>query len=208
MPAADQTWLQPRAYNGFRLPTDDENHPASSICYNDAIAFCAWLGKKEGRTYRLPSDREWSFAVGIGEDESPDQQPLALSGAIKEKYPWGNYWPPTEGDGNYAEASFVKKMPVFVPIAEMAAYHDGYTTTAPVMSFKPNSLGIFDLGGNANEWCQDRIASSGDETCLLRGNSWFYMERSKMRSSYRLPEDPTDRSANYGFRCVIELSEE
>jgi len=208
VPAADQTWSQPRAYNGFRLPTDDENHPASSICYNDATAFCAWLGKKEGRTYRLPSDREWSFAVGIGDDESPVKEPMALSGAITDKYPWGTYWPPKQGDGNYAEASFMKKMPVTVAFGEMAEYDDGHATTAPVMSFKANSLGIFDLGGNVYEWCQDRIASSDDRNCIMRGSSWFYMDRHRMRSSFRHVTGPTDRSANLGFRCVLELSEE
>ena len=35
------------------------------------------------------------------------------------------------------------------------SYNDGFATTAPVMSFKPNAFGIYDLEGNVSEWCRD-----------------------------------------------------
>ncbi len=33
--------------------------PVTCVSYDDALAFCAWLSKKEGRTYRLPTEVEW-----------------------------------------------------------------------------------------------------------------------------------------------------
>src|SRR5579862_7070324 len=68
-----------------------EDHPVASMSWDDAKAFCAWLTQKERKEgkigqdqeYRLPTDSEWSVAVGPG------------------KYPWGNNWPPPKGAGNY-----------------------------------------------------------------------------------------------------------
>jgi len=46
------------------LPTGPE-HGVTMITWSEANAFCQWLSKKEGRTYRLPTDREWCVAAGI-----------------------------------------------------------------------------------------------------------------------------------------------
>jgi formylglycine-generating enzyme required for sulfatase activity len=53
------------------------DHPAMNVSMQDAEAFCEWLGKKEGRKYRLPTDQEWSLLAGLKEkpDVFPTQQP-------------------------------------------------------------------------------------------------------------------------------------
>jgi len=64
-------------------------HPAVNLTWDDAVAFCAWLtieDRKSGKigpndVYRLPSDHEWSCAVGIGKDENPAASP---SGQVRE----------------------------------------------------------------------------------------------------------------------------
>ena len=50
------TWRNP----GF--PQED-NHPVVCVSWNDAVAFCNWLSKKEAKTYRLPTEAEWEYAA-------------------------------------------------------------------------------------------------------------------------------------------------
>ncbi len=44
--------------------------PVNLVSWKNAHAFCDWLSNKDGKTYRLPTDREWSMAVGVGGQES------------------------------------------------------------------------------------------------------------------------------------------
>lgn len=80
------SWERP----GFTQGADD---PVAGVSWDEAKAFCNWLTKKEQASgkiqtdqfYRLPTDEEWTAAVGNG------------------KYPWGDGWPPPQGAGNYAD---------------------------------------------------------------------------------------------------------
>ncbi len=62
LPAGKSTWRDP----GF--PQEDD-HPVVQIAWNDAVSFCEWLSKKEGKKYRLPTEAEWEYACRAGNDE-------------------------------------------------------------------------------------------------------------------------------------------
>ncbi|MBI4026471.1 MAG: SUMF1/EgtB/PvdO family nonheme iron enzyme [Verrucomicrobia bacterium] len=198
------TWREP----GFsQTPT----HPVVGVSWEDAMAFCKWLTEKERKDgmlpahqrYRLPTDTEWTRAAGAG------------------KYPWGDAWPPPEGAGNFAGAEAKDKLwPE--DLEPMAQYRDGFVRTSPVGSFKANAFGLFDLGGNAWEWCMDWYRKElnsielrkqspilnedqgGQTYRVMRGGSWFNENSdNSLFSAYRGFVPPGLRYSSRGFRCVL-----
>jgi serine/threonine protein kinase len=171
--------------------------PVVKVNWFDAMAFCKWLTEKErnenlieeGQVYRLTTDAEWSTAVGLLNESGAT--PELRDGKIKNEFPWGKQWPPPNGAGNYAAAK--------------AGRNRG--ATKAVGTFKANSIGLFDLGGNVWEWCFDSYKGGSNATSrdwgVLRGGSWATSNRLEMQSSYRNVIDRNDRDVIYGFRCVL-----
>ena len=176
-----------------QTPTD----PAVKVSWFDAVAFCKWLTDKEHdenligdrEAYRLPTDSEWSIAVGLVNESGPT--PEARDGKIKNEFPWGKQWPPPNDAGNYAGTSGRRRS----------------SATLPVGSSKSNSIGLYDLGGNVWEWCLDTYkgdnSATGRDWGVLRGGSWATRNRLEMQSSYRNVVDRNERDVIYGFRCVL-----
>ncbi len=185
-------------------------YPAVSMSWEEARGFCEWLTFKERATgrltdfqrYRLPTDHEWSCAVGIGEREDPAKTPEAKNRRILAVYPWGTAWPPSDGAGNYSGEEAAGQE-LWGEQKLIAGYRDPFARIAPVGSLHPNRLGIYDLGGNVHEWCETAF-SAGSENRVLRGGSFVNDTQENLLSSYRLPREPSDRGAVYGFRIVLE----
>lgn len=197
-PQADASWKDTKLDSLSAKAGDD--HPVVNVSWDDAKAFCAWLSHKEGRVYRLPTDREWSVAVGIADREASDSTPEKLSGKLKDVYPWGTDYPPTKGAGNYADTDCKTQLPTEKIIT---SYTDGFAITSPVASFPPNALGIHDLGGSVWEWCEDFFNDSHKDH-VLRGASWGSSAPVPLLSSFRGNQPSTRRWRCDGFRCVVE----
>jgi len=179
-----------------------EDHPVTTS-WDEALAFCAWLSQKEGKKFRLPTDEEWSHAVGIGSKEKrkPDTTPEELGKKEVGDFPWGSTWPPPPGSANLGDVSHFTEYPLSHDDS-LGTYDDGFAETAPVMSFKPNKLGIYDLAGNVSEWCDDWFNGTRQRR-VARGSGWQSCRNSDIRSSYRTSLS-TDQNLTAGFRIVLE----
>lgn len=188
----DMSWKD-FAFEGHSQGAD---HPVVNVSWEDAQAFCAWLSKKEGKTCRLPSDHEWSLAVGIGVREDPNAAPKNKEMKIPGVYPWGTRWPPPRGAGNYSGQESAGSW------TKIGGYQDDHAFTAPVGSCNPNRLGIFDLGGNVWEWCEESYDGKPGSR-VLRGASWGLYGPDYLLSSYRGSVTATGRYDGVGFRIVL-----
>jgi len=110
----------------------------------------------------------------------------AARGPQGHEYPWGGPW--EDGICNSFEA--------------------GLRVTSPVGIFhraRQARLGIEDLAGNVEEWCDDfRLDDQrdGGSPRVLRGGAFDFLARD-LRSTFRIRYVPEYRNQSIGFRCVL-----
>lgn len=185
------------------------DHPVVNVSRDDAQAFCAWLTKTERaalrigekHVYRLPTDLEWSLMVGLQEEEGIS--PGWRDARKPRTFPWGTTWPPDKVVGNFADIATADT--AAAPVERtIANYNDGFPYTSPVGSFPPNSLGIYDLSGNAQEWVEDEYSKLGKNLLgVLRGGSWNSFQAENLLAGSRNGQSPSFQDSIYGFRVVL-----
>lgn len=166
-----------------------DDEPVLQVSWNDAAAFAAWAGK------RLPSEAEWEYA--------------ARGGMAGKKYVWGDELNPGgKFMANYWQGDF--------PEHDEAA--DGFVGIAAVGKFPANGYGLYDMTGNAWEWCADWYSASyfaespkenprgpsvGEER-VMRGGSWLCARNfcTNYRVSGRSHATVDSGLNNLGFRCA------
>ena len=189
------------------FPQSDE-HPVIRVQWDDAVAFCGWLSKKEGLKYRLPTEAEWEYACRAGK-KTPWQHGITRAGI--------------EEIGNSSDAVKSENAAKFHPKTQQQSipgyvFLDGYFYTAPVGKFQPNAFGLYDMHGNVWEWCSDRFdiryyrhspglnpqgPTTGEER-VGRGGSW-YVPVTSTSSVVRLHWNPKQITDDIGFRVVREI---
>jgi len=200
----DTLWRNP-VFQGVAV-TPGPTHPVVNVSWNDAKDFCEWLTVTERRAgvlpadrrYRLPTDMEWSAAVGLPNEQgaTPRDRDVRIPGV----YPWGKSWPPPTGAGNFADVTFKKQFGGIWEVIE--GYIDGHAVTAPVGSFAASRIGLHDLAGNVWEWCADWY-DTNEKNRVVRGGSWLSVDRAYLLSSYRNFDEPDVRNVLFGFRVVL-----
>lgn len=190
-----QNAFQPGAFH------QGPDHPVVNVTWREADAFCKWLTDREhksgalkaGEIYRLPSDLEWSKAIGLPDEAGATPEDRDMS--IPNVYPWGSQWPPPAGSGNYCGQETGSQNPI-------QGYTDGYEFTSPVGKFKPTATGLYDMSGNVFQWVQDDWNKEHTQK-TLRGSSWQSGDiQLGLLSSCRFHSSPTLGSETNGFRIV------
>lgn len=196
-------WKQKPEYS-WRNPgfTQTDDHPVVNLSWNDAVAFCEWLSRKEEKNYRLPTEAEWEYACRSG---------------TTTMYQHGNDPEELAQVGNVADGTAKGKFSSWRTIRAK----DGYVFTAPVGQFQANEFGLFDMHGNVWEWCSDWYdvkyyatspvsdpagAASGSIR-VFRGGCWLNTAWS-CRSAHRSWNVPSTRNFLLGFRVALSLSGE
>ena len=126
----DFEWNEKYSWRNPGFEQSDE-HPVVCVSWNDAIAFCNWLSKKGGKTYRLPTEAEWEYACRAG---------------TKTRYYSGDDPETLATVGNVGDAAAKASFPDWKGTIKA---NDGYVFTSPVGKFKPNPFGLYDMHGNA-----------------------------------------------------------
>jgi formylglycine-generating enzyme required for sulfatase activity len=193
-PTPKYTWQS----TGWDL-TDE--HPVVNVTWSDSKSFCEWLGRKEKKTYRLPTEAEWEYACRA---------------KTKTAYSSGDDPESLAEVANVADGTLLMKFPGRT-IPAIAA-KDGYVFTAPVGKFRSNAFGLFDMHGNVWEWCEDWYAadyyknSPGSDPTgpatgssrVFRGGGW-YSPPGSCRAAARFWNEPTLRRFYLGFRLLRAL---
>lgn len=184
---SERTWRHP----GF--PQEDQ-HPVVYVSWHDAVAFCRWLGRKEGREYRLPTEAEWEYAC-----RARTVSRFSCGDAVADLFRAANvrHWVRNNHGG----------------VERLKQPHD---YTSPVGTFEPNPFGLYDMHGNVWEWCSDwhdRDYYSRSETsdpkgptqgdgCVVRGGSFRFPQWSA-RSANRAAHLPVYALPDVGFRVAM-----
>jgi formylglycine-generating enzyme required for sulfatase activity len=179
--------------NGWGLNTvgnGRSGHPQNGLTWQQAKDFCGWAAPGG----RLPSEAEWEYAA---------------SGAEHRKYPWGDAPEPTCGNNTA----------VFAEAGTILGYGcgSGGTWTSNSKPAGLSAIGAADMAGNLWEWVEDclHVSYSGapvdgkawNSSCsssnrVLRGGAFHLSAPTTLRSAYRGSNEPGNRNAYMGARCL------
>lgn len=177
-----------------------DRHPVVNVTWNDAVAMAKWLSQREGATYRLPTEAEWEYAA---------------RGGTRTRFPAGDDPRVLMTTANTFDRETALRWPRWREQAGQGS--DGHAFTAPVGSHQPNAFGLYDMIGNAWEWCadwygEDYYAHSPTDdpqgpatgnVRVRRGGSWHTWPLYS-RVAFRNWNTPETRYVLVGFRLLRE----
>ena len=185
----ESTWKNPDSKEAAASQQSDKL-PVTCVSWNDAQAFIAWLSKKEGKVYALPTEAEWEYSCRAG-----TTTPFAFGKCL------------STDQANYGGLDQLFS-------ACKSSFRLNRKKPILVASLTANPWGLFDMHGNVAEWCDDwygpyasnpstdpKGPSSGTDR-VLRGCHWLNT-MSECRSAKRASFPPNFASDVIGLRLVI-----
>lgn len=183
--------------NPSRLNGDDyKQHPVDSVRWDTCQVFVTKLNvlladQLNGRTFRLPTDAEWEYAARGGHKKDHDN--------TDQEYIFA-------GSDNANEVAWYSR------------YKNELTYSQPVKEKMPNELGLYDMSGNVEEWCQnyyydyttnpqnDPMGPETGDKRVTRGGRWKINSGDGSRFcrvGYRYKTNLLDHHDYIGLRLVL-----
>ncbi len=149
-----------------------DNYPVVGVTWHGASAYCKWLSKKNGFSYRLPTEAEWEYA--------------ARGGNKSMGYIYS-------GTNSINEVASCERR-----VHIKRKRYDTYSGNLQTVGYgNANEIGLYNMSGNVWEWCSDTYKqynsdNMGEENFkVIRGGSYNY-KKDKHRVSNRGYSDATD----------------
>ena len=173
-----------------------EQHPVDSVNWDNCQTFVTKLNEilaaqLNGRTFRLPTDAEWEYAARGGHKKDHDN--------TDQEYIFA-------GSDNANEVAWYSR------------YKNELTYSQPVKEKMPNELGLYDMSGNVEEWCQnyyydyttnpqnDPMGPETGDKRVTRGGRWKINSGDGSRFcrvGYRYKTNLLDHHDYIGLRLVL-----
>ncbi|WP_431173676.1 formylglycine-generating enzyme family protein [Acidovorax facilis] len=181
----------------FGIALDDDRYPCTWISIEEAKAYCDWLSAQDTEwTYELPTEAEWEYAARAG---------------TAGRFFWGD----TEADASRFANTFDRSAMKALGNLPKDGFDvdDGFVGPSPIRSFQPNRYGLYDVIGNAWQYCRnvaykypatsvtDPLGPPTGTLYCVRGGDWLsipFFARLANRTFMRAGE----RSETVGFRVI------
>jgi formylglycine-generating enzyme required for sulfatase activity len=201
---------------GYAL--NEPRQPVVRVSWNEAMAFCEWLGARIGARCSLPTEAQWEYACRSG-----SVTPFSFGDLNTDFREWANL-----GDRNlsqyaacttyenYSSARIIpnpSRYDDWVP--KEVRFDDGAFVAAEVGQYRANAWGLCDTHGNVWEWTRSTDAAypyrdddgrnelTGNQRRIVRGGSWYDRPK-RAASDYRLSYRPYQRVFTVGLRVMVE----
>ena len=166
--------------------------PVTMVSWENARGYAAWEAARTGLPWRLPGELAWE---------------KACRGVDGRVFPWGNVFDPCFTCSRQSVPGRAKSLPVGrFPVDESV-------------------FGVRDLAGGVTDWCADPYQKAGpllatarvtDPNAMpfhpdhmlervVRGASWFYSNKNRLRGTVRAGVAVGDRHRDVGFRLARPL---
>jgi formylglycine-generating enzyme required for sulfatase activity len=172
----EATGFAPPPVNGqpHAATPDELNHPVSTVCVNDVLAYCAWAG------LRLPSEAEWEYAA---------------RGNLPIRFPWGNA-PPTDAHLNDAA-----KADEYLGTSPVGSYPAGASPFGCLDMAGNVWEWVADGSSTSRPPADGSALEPSAKSHRARGGS-FRVEAPLCRAARRESYEPARRRSDLGFRLA------
>ena len=191
------------------------NHPMVNVTWHGAALFCNYLSLREGLRLLYATDGwscAWAFVAdadaGYHLPTEAQWERAAAGTCAGEAFPWGRFMDHDHCNVYASGDAYESADPAQWP------------ATTPVRSYAANSYSLYDVIGNAREWCHDWYDAgyyrrspahapkgperpvawlAGGSNRVTRGGGWAYMPATASLSG-RMPQSPVTGAMDLGFR--------